>query len=186
VGRTAELSIKRRNGSFGFTLVELMIVVAIIGILAAIAIPAFSRYVKKARTVEASGHVNKLWSGSVAYYETDHASSGGVLQSKQFPATDSALEPMCCGQPGDKCAGGVAKYDTATWIALNFNIPDPHNFRPNYTSTGVSTSATFTAGAYGDLDCDGTLSTFRRFGAVSATSGDVQASGAAFVANEIE
>ena len=53
----------------GFTLIEMMIVVAIIGVLASAAIPAFMRYMSKARCVEGIHNVKKIADGVRAYYE---------------------------------------------------------------------------------------------------------------------
>lgn len=51
----------------GFTLVELMVVVAIIGILSAIAIPQFSTYQAKSRTSEAKLALAAIYSAEVAF-----------------------------------------------------------------------------------------------------------------------
>ncbi len=164
---------KGRKQNAGFTLVELMIVVAIIGILAAVAIPAFSKYIKKSRTTEAVGTLNKIWQGAVAYYEADKFLTTGVPLAKQFPG-NATPEAKCCGQAGMKCPPNNAIYNTdLTWAALNFSLADAHYYRPMFTGDGsIGTNAKFTAVAEGDLDCDGVLALFRRVGQVNQASGD--------------
>ena len=57
-----------RRSEKGFTLVELMIVVVIIGILASIAIPKFSAMISKAKSTEAKSILNQIISLEVSYY----------------------------------------------------------------------------------------------------------------------
>jgi len=59
---------KKQNNEKGFTLIEMMIVVAIVGILAAIAIPQFDRFLARSKRTEAFSMLNAIQIMETAYY----------------------------------------------------------------------------------------------------------------------
>lgn len=65
-----------RTRAEGFTLIELMIVVVIIGILAAVAVPAMIRFVKRSKTSEATGNLGEIYNGAQTWYSQEHVGRG--------------------------------------------------------------------------------------------------------------
>jgi prepilin-type N-terminal cleavage/methylation domain-containing protein len=175
----------RRSAAAGFSLIELMLVVAMIGILSSIAGIAWMRYVKKSRTTEAVGHLQKMWTGAMAYYESDHADNRGVMLDKQFPGSCGVpLEVDCCTNPDQHCAGSSPVYGLDPWKALGYNISDRHLYRPVFWGC-PDPKKNLWAEAWGDLDCDGVLAKFIRKADV-LPNGDVMGYATPAVVNETE
>ncbi len=72
------MSATRLRSERGFTLIELMIVVGIIGILVSIAAPNFSRYQSKARQSEAKIALAAIYGGEKAFYAEYSAYAGSM------------------------------------------------------------------------------------------------------------
>jgi prepilin-type N-terminal cleavage/methylation domain-containing protein len=71
---------RRMNDERGFTLIELMVVVIIVGVLAAIAIPLYTGYIKNARTSEGIARLGAIMTAAKAYHQRYSA----------WPATSTA------------------------------------------------------------------------------------------------
>jgi type IV pilus assembly protein PilA len=179
--------LKRLRDSKGFTLIELMIVVAIIGILAAVAVPAFMKYMKRARTTEAAPNLKKIFDGAKGYFEKGATvTRAGVPVVVQFPgsATITPSTKCCSNADGSgKCSG--TNWDNATWSTIGFEISDPHHFQYLFLSANTGQSSSFTAAAHADLDCDGAFSTYERTATVDGQNRVVGAA-SIYIEDDIE
>ena len=158
-----------------------MIVVAIIGILAAIAIPSFMKYISKSKSGEARQFVKKISDGARAYFLDPNYRRNSIVPIRpQFPAPTQAPTPAigsCCST-GSKCAPDASQWDNDVWTALQFSVDDPHFYSYSFAVDNTVGSEAYTARANGDLDCDGDFSTFEMFGVVNSIYSDSAGSSA--------
>ena len=169
----------RKKMKAGFTLVELMIVVAIIGILAVLAIYGVRKYIANAKTAEARQALGRLGKDSMSAYESERINAAVVAEGAVTAVTRDV-----CASATNKVPSGIAavkaqKYNSTAaewkigeattntpavgWPCLRFEIASPQYYMYGYTA---ATGASMTATAEGDLDGNGTQSTFTLNGTI--------------------
>lgn len=156
----------------GFTVLELMIVVVILGLLASLAVMALIKFVRRSQTSEVLEQLAYLFRSSTRYVLDSNEAVGRPITAggigAQFPATQAMTPPgRCCLTADGRCDPAWAFWETPTWRALDFAMPDPHRYNYEYESSGVLSDSIFTARGLGDLDCDNVLSTYERCGFIT-------------------
>jgi prepilin-type N-terminal cleavage/methylation domain-containing protein len=138
--------------SRGFTLIELMIVVAIIGILASVAIPSFINYQLTSKRAEAFANLNALAKAQKSYY-AEFNTYVGVLSE---PLGGTGIPPNALKRDSASINGAFA---AVGWLPEGDVFFDYDTSVPGPLGLGcVCAASCFTATAYGDLDGDGLLS----------------------------
>jgi type IV pilus assembly protein PilA len=136
--------ILKRNNK-GFTLIELMIVVAIIGILAAIAIPNFLHFQLKARTAEAKKNLGEIKTCEEIY----NAEHDRYMSAQIVPRAQALLNNKRAAWPTN-----------SDFVELGFDPIGSVYFSYAVTTLGGDNEE-YSAEAYGDIDDDDVISTWR-------------------------
>jgi type II secretory pathway pseudopilin PulG len=126
----------RKGRQAGFTLVDLMVGILILGLTAAIAAPSFAKALRNSKTLEASMGLRKIFDASVACYEEEHARRLGMIRDQQFP---DAVGPT----PSNARSGPVAGEPHLERARLRGARSPRHAYSD--VSSGSGADAAFTA-----------------------------------------
>ena len=150
------------RGKKGFTLIELMIVVAIIGILAAIAIPNFLKFQAKSKQSEAKTNLGAIFTGQLSFFGEQNA-YGLFPQISWSPSGTPRYHYTLAGWDDNvgSSAGVLATSlgGAPNWITNLNNVTDNTGtlITPVPPAIVLGPPATFTAGAGGKISNSTTL-----------------------------
>lgn len=140
-----------RRGDKGFTILELMVSVAIVGILAAVAIPSFRTYQWKAKRGEAYVNLGALANTQKAYFAISDTYLGVLVGEPGLTLGDT---------PGTKSRDGTAI--GAAFAAIGFategRVYFDYDTNAPVLANGCPCIQCFTSSAYGDIDGDNSFS----------------------------